>query len=144
MLFTGKLPFHLRMIRGSIGKKYCVKHYKGEKVVLTRYPNMKGVVASEKQKIGRRLFRKAVLYTQKIYGNAVLKEEKRKLLRRPKRLFQALMKEWFKRREEKKFWNERKARRWQRRLVIENNSLFFGLLVSIQCRHRIRKQKVPL
>ncbi|MER3471355.1 MAG: hypothetical protein C4330_08470 [Chitinophagaceae bacterium] len=113
-------------------------------MVLTRYPNMKGVVVSEKQKIGRRLFRKAVLYTQKIYGNAVLKEEKRKLLRRPKRLFQALMKEWFKRREEKKFWNERKARRWQRRVVIENNSLFFGLLVSIQCRHRIRKQKVPL
>ncbi|MER3472106.1 MAG: hypothetical protein C4330_12505 [Chitinophagaceae bacterium] len=104
MLFSGKLPLHLRMIRGSIGKKYCVKHYKGGKVVVTKYPDMKGIIASEKQKAGRRLFKRAVLYAQKVYSHSALKEEKRRRLRRPKGLFQALMKEWFKGREEKKFF----------------------------------------
>ena len=69
----------------------------------------------------RRLFSKAVKYAQSVYANPVLKEEKRRMLRRPKRLFQALMKEWFSKRSERSYWNQRRLNSWQRQVSMHNN-----------------------
>ena len=113
--------FQLSMIRGAIAKSFVVKHYRGGKVVVTKYPDMKNIVASEKQKVSRRLFRKAVKYAQKVFSNPALKEEKRRVLRRPRRLFQALMKEWFQLRKEREWRAERRIERWRRK-VRENES----------------------
>ena len=110
-----KLPFIYRMIRGAIGKKFVIKHYKYG-VVKTKYPDMTRIIPSEAQRIRRRLFRRAVVYAQKVYANPVLKEEQRRMLRRPKRLFQALMKDWFRQQKEKLFLNERRINRWRNNL----------------------------
>lgn len=103
------------MIRGAIGKRFVIKHYKYG-VVKTKYPDMSRIIPSEAQKMRRRLFKRAVAYAQKIYANPELKEEMRKILRRPRRLFQALMKEWFKQQKEKLFLNERRINRWRNNL----------------------------
>ena len=95
------------MIRGAIGKRFVIKHYKYG-VVKTKYPDMSRIIPSEAQKMRRRLFKRAVVYAQKVFANPILKEEKRRMLRRPRRLFQALMKEWFNKRKETQFWNERR------------------------------------
>ena len=112
-----QVSFLLSMIRGAIGKEFVVKHY-GRQVILTRYPNMEGIKPSRKQKQRRSLFKKAVLYAQNIYADPLLKEEKRRLLRRPKRLFQALMKEWFKQYEDSKARCEKRISVWQKNYAL--------------------------
>ncbi len=112
-----RLPFIYRMIRGAIGKRFVIKHY-AYGVVIARYPNMKSIIPSEAQKLRRRLFKKAVLYAQSIYAKPAVKEEKRRLMRRPKRFFQALMKEWFRKKEERKYWNERRLKTWKQNLAL--------------------------
>jgi hypothetical protein len=107
-----KVTFLHTLIRGAIGKEYVVKHYKN-RIIITRYANMKAIVASEKQKVRRSLFKRAVKYAQEIYANPVLKVEKRRILRRPKRLFQALMKEWFRKRREKEAKAAQRIDRWR-------------------------------
>ena len=114
-----RLPFIFTLLTGAIGKRFVIKHYKYG-VVMTRYPNMKNIIPSQAQKMRRRLFRKAVQYAQSIYANPALKEEKRRMLRRPKRLFQALIKEWFKKRQERQYWNIRRLKIWKQN--IEQNS----------------------
>ena len=117
-----RLPLRYRMIRGAIGKRFVIKHYTYG-AIMTRYPNMNNIIPTEAQKLRRRLFRKAVQYAQSIYADPVRKEERRRILRRPKRLFQALMKEWFNKRKETQFWNERRRRIWKSN-VISNNISF--------------------
>ena len=129
-----KLPFIYRMIRGAIGKKFVIKHYKYG-VVKTKYPDMSRIIPSEAQRMRRRLFKRAVVYAQKVYANPVLKEEKRRMLRRPKRLFQALMKDWFRQQKEKLFLNERRINRWRNNLsqsktVYTNNITVRSFLIS--------------
>ena len=114
-----KLPFIYRMIRGAIGKRFVIKHYSFG-VVKTKYPDMKHIIPSEAQKMRRRLFRQAVKYAQGIYANPELKEKKRRMMRRPRRLFQALMKEWFKKRAERAFLNQRRLRIWQEKVKINS------------------------
>jgi hypothetical protein len=111
------IPFSVRMIQGAIAKTFVVKHYR-HGVVVTRYPNMKGIVASPTQQMSRRLFKKAVLYAQQVYANPALKSEKTSRLRRPRRLFQALMKEWFAKRKEKACRCERRRNCWTRNVLI--------------------------
>ena len=108
-----RIPFLYRLVRGAIGKRFVVKHYRGGQVVVTRYPDMRGIIPSEEQKRRRRLFTRAVRYARKVYATPALKEERRRLLRRPHRLFQALMKDWFRTQKEKDY---RRQRRLQRRL----------------------------
>ena len=113
-----RLPFIYRIIRGAIGKRFVIKHYK-HGIIKTKFPNMKNIIPSEAQKQRRRLFRLAVKYAQSIYANPALKEEKRRMHRRPKRLFQSLMKEWFKKRAERNFWNQRRLTQWKNHLVVD-------------------------
>ena len=63
-----------RMIQGAIGKRFVIKHY-SYGIIMTRYPNMKNIIPTEKQKLRRRLFRKAVQYAQSICADPVLKEK---------------------------------------------------------------------
>ena len=95
-----KVPFVLRLLQGAIGKKYVVKHY-GYGLVITKFPEMTHIVASTKQKIRRRLFKQAVGFAKRIYIDSKKKEAYWKKLRRPKRFYQALMKVWFREKEEK-------------------------------------------
>ena len=111
-----------RIIQGSIGKRFVIKHY-SYGIIKTKFPNMKNIIPSEAQKQRRRLFRLAVKYAQSIYANPALKEEKRRMMRRPKRLFQALMKEWFKKREEKQFWNQRRIQQWKNNLTANQQTI---------------------
>ena len=113
-----RLPLTYRIIQGAIGKRFVIKHYKYG-VIKTRYPNMQNIVPSESQKKTRRLFRLAVRYAKCIYADPIRKEEKRRMMRRPKRLFQTLMKEWFKKRGERNFWNQRRLTQWKNNLVID-------------------------
>ena len=125
-----RLPLRYRMIRGAIGKRFVIKHYTYG-VVMTRYPDMKNIIPSEAQKMSRRLFRKAVKYAQSIYADPLLKEHKRRMLRRPKRLFQVLMKEWFNKRKDALFYNERRRRIWKTN-VLSNNISFNLHMVNSQ------------
>jgi len=89
----GQVPYLLLgMIRGSIGKCFVVKHYRGNKkkkwkkrIVITKYPDMSGVVASEKQRVRRDLFKEAVVYAQWVLSDPERKEAFRKTLPRKKR-----------------------------------------------------------
>jgi hypothetical protein len=69
-----QMPFYYRIIRGAIGRKFVVKHYKGGKIVKTRFPDMSGIVPTEKQKVRRDLFREAV-----VFAKWIIAEEERKL-----------------------------------------------------------------
>ena len=64
-----RMPFYYRMIRGAIGRKFVVKHYEGGRVVVTRFPDMSGIVATEKQRVRRDLFREAVVWAKWIIGD---------------------------------------------------------------------------
>ncbi|MCU7549088.1 hypothetical protein OCK74_08175 [Chitinophagaceae bacterium LB-8] len=82
----------LGMIRGSIGKCFVVKHYRGNKkkkwkkrIVITKYPDMSRIVASEKQRVRRDLFKEAVVYAQWILSDPEQKKAFRKTLPRKKR-----------------------------------------------------------
>ncbi|MCU7552483.1 hypothetical protein OCK74_25410 [Chitinophagaceae bacterium LB-8] len=82
----------LGMIRGTIGKCFVVKHYRGNKkkkwkkrIVITKYPDMSRIVASEKQRVRRDLFKEAVVYAQWILSDPERKEAFRKSLPRKKR-----------------------------------------------------------
>jgi hypothetical protein len=79
----------LGIIRGGVGKCFVVKHYrgkkKGRKIVVTRYPNMSGIVVSEKQRERRNLFREAVVYAKWIVGDEERKQAFRKTLPRKRR-----------------------------------------------------------
>jgi hypothetical protein len=68
------MPFYYRIIRGAIGKQFVVKHYKGGRIVKTRFPDMSGIVPTEKQKVRRDLFREAV-----VWAKWVIADEERKL-----------------------------------------------------------------
>jgi hypothetical protein len=72
MLSGYSLPPSIYKVSGAIGKKYVIKQYKKGQVV-TRYPDMSGIVPSTKQKVRRRLFARAVRYAQSIYWKPELK-----------------------------------------------------------------------
>jgi hypothetical protein len=80
----------LLMIRGVMGKCFVVKHYrgknkKGREIVVTRYPDMSGIVASERQRETRNLFKEAVVYAKWIVEGEERKKAFRKTLPRRKR-----------------------------------------------------------
>ncbi|HEX2606451.1 MAG TPA: hypothetical protein VHK91_03690 [Flavisolibacter sp.] len=111
-----ELSFKEKMIQGRIGKRFVIKHYKTYKVK-TKVPDMSGIIPSRGQKRQRRLFRLAVQYAQEIYWNPAKREEKERIYRRPWRLFQKLMKEWFQKRKAKREAAQRRLNIWQRNVA---------------------------
>ena len=113
MLSSYSLPPSMFWVSGAIGKKYVIKQYKKGQVV-TRYPDMSRIVPTTKQKVRRRLFARAVRYAQSIYWKRELKAEWKRKLRRPRRLFQALMKQYYRQLARKREQNEIRILQWQR------------------------------
>jgi hypothetical protein len=68
------MPYYYRMIRGAIGKNFVIKHYKGGKVVRTKFLDMSGIVVTEKQRVRRDLFREAV-----VFAKWIISDDERKL-----------------------------------------------------------------
>jgi hypothetical protein len=115
--FRGQpIPFSESLVRGAIGKAFVIKHYKKGKIIKTKYPDMQGIKPSSKQKISRRTFRKAVAFAQAIYWNPEKKAEWKAKLRKPRRLFQALMKVYYKQKAERAFRNQQRLNKWRRTL----------------------------
>ncbi|HEX2609231.1 MAG TPA: hypothetical protein VHK91_17740 [Flavisolibacter sp.] len=142
-----ELSFKEKMIQGRIGKRYVIKHYKTYKVK-TKVPDMSNIIPSRGQKRQRRLFRLAVQYAQEIYWNPVKREEKERIYRRPWRLFQKLMKEWFKKRKAKREAAQRRLNIWRRNVAAHPTTLFDtvfdGLRVSeLMCAHNEKKISAP-
>jgi hypothetical protein len=112
-----RVGFPYCIIQGRIGKRFVVKHYRKYKIK-GKYPNMEGIIPSKRQKRQRRLFRLAVQYAQSIYWNPKKRAEKERIYRRPWRLFQKLMKEWFKKREAKRAAAQRRINLWKRNIEL--------------------------
>ncbi|HEX2606698.1 MAG TPA: hypothetical protein VHK91_04930 [Flavisolibacter sp.] len=123
-----ELSFKEKMIQGRIGKRYVIKHYKTYKVK-TKVPDMSGIIPSRGQKRQRRLFRLAVQYAQEIYWNPAKREEKERIYRRPWRLFQKLMKEWFQKRKAKREAAQRRLTIWRRNVEV-NGGMDWKLVVD--------------
>ena len=86
-----KLPLSLLMIRGGIGKQFVIKHYKWG-IIMTKFPDMSGIVASKGQRRCRNIFKEAVAYARKVIADPVLKNEWQKKLRRRNGVYNAAVK----------------------------------------------------
>src|SRR5688572_27264041 len=100
----------VRMIRGAIGKNFVVKHYKGRRLVVTRFPDMSGIEATEKQKVRRDLFREAVVFAKWIIAEDVRKLAFKDTLPRKKRrkVYQAAL---------QMYMREKGNKRWLRKVI---------------------------
>ena len=88
-----QVGFLHRLIRGAIGKKYVIKHYRYG-VIMTRFPDMTRIIASGKQRKCRNLFREAVAFAMSVMADPVQKEAYKKKLKVRYRLFNRLIKEY--------------------------------------------------
>jgi hypothetical protein len=106
------MPFYYRMIRGAIGRKFVIKHYKGGRIVMTKFPDMSGTVATEKQKVRRDLFREAVVWAKWIIADEERRLAFKNTLPRKKRrkVYQAAL---------QMYMREKGNKRWLRK-VLEN------------------------
>lgn len=76
-----KIPLHLQMMRGGIGKQFVIKHY-GKRIVMTKFPDMSNIVASTQQRKCRNLFTEAVVYAKSVIADPLLKKEWQRRIRR--------------------------------------------------------------
>ena len=63
------------MISGALGKKIVVKQYR-DGTVVTRYPDMTMIIASEKQRNCRNLFKEAVAFAKVINNSPAVRKER--------------------------------------------------------------------
>ena len=122
------LPPSMFEVRGAIGKQFVMKRY-GKKTVVTRYPDMTRIVPTVKQKVRRRLFARVVRYAQSIYWKPELRAEWKRKLRRPRRLFQAMMKQYYRQLQQQAERRESRIRKWQRSVAV-SSGLLQGALLS--------------
>jgi len=88
-----KVPLLLALMGGAIGKKYVVKHYR-DAVVVTRFPDMSGIVATIHQRKCRNLFKEAVAWAKQVMADPLAKQAYQKKLQPKDRLFNRLVKEY--------------------------------------------------
>jgi hypothetical protein len=69
-----KIPFSHTLIRGSIGRKFVVKHY-AYGTVITKHPCMNKIVPSAKQEHRRNIFKKAVAFARSINNDPIKKQQ---------------------------------------------------------------------
>jgi hypothetical protein len=88
----------LHMIRGGVGKSFVVKRYRGGRMVVTHFPDMSGVMVTEKQRVRRDLFREAVVFAKWIIADEERKLAFRNTLPRKKRkkVYQAALQMYIK------------------------------------------------
>ena len=85
------LPLLLTFIRGAIGREYVIKHYRWG-IIKTKYPDMTKIVASEKQRNCRDLFREAVAKAKIVMADPVQKAAWKKKVRKQHLLFNMIIK----------------------------------------------------
>jgi hypothetical protein len=90
---TSTLPLLLTFVRGAIGKEYVIKHYRYG-IVKTKYPDMTRIIASERQRSCRDLFKAAVAHAQKVMADPVQKAAWLKKLRQKHLVFNMIIKEF--------------------------------------------------
>ena len=79
---NNRIPKHLRTIRGGFKGHFVIKHYKGGHIVMTKFPDMSGIIASMQQRRCRNLFAKAVVYAKSVIADPELKAAWQKKIRR--------------------------------------------------------------
>jgi hypothetical protein len=83
-------------LSGAIGQELVIKQY-GDKVVVTKYPDMSKVKPSERQREQRKRMREANQYAQSIMCNPILKESYQKNLQPGESIYKKAVKEYFER-----------------------------------------------
>jgi hypothetical protein len=84
----------LKGLRGALGKQLVVKQWR-DKVVVTKYPDMRRVKPSELQKIGRNLFAEAVAYASAINRNPIQKAAYLQKVKDGETVYHYAIKEYF-------------------------------------------------
>ena len=79
---NNRIPKHLRTIRGGFKGHFVIKHYRGGHIVMTKFPDMSGIIASVHQRRCRNLFAKAVVYAKSVIADPDLKAAWQKKIRR--------------------------------------------------------------
>jgi hypothetical protein len=128
-----KIPLLYRMIRGAVGKRFVVKHYKGGKIVITKYPDMSGIVLSGKQRVRRDLFREAVVYAKWIVGDEARKKAFRKTLpwKKRKHVYQAAIRLYMRMHGDQQWLRKQLAVRSMTRVQTEDALATNGVWVRI-------------
>jgi hypothetical protein len=84
----------LEALQGTIGKELVIKQY-CDKVVVTRYPDMSKVKATERQKEQRRKMKEANDYAKAVLKNPELKAFYEKQLQPGESIYRKAIKEYF-------------------------------------------------
>ena len=84
-------------LSGALAKEIVFKKYKN-KTVVSKYPDMSKVKATEKQKVQRKLMKEANAYASKIRRDAELRAEYEKKLNPGERVYHKAKKEFFEKR----------------------------------------------
>lgn len=82
-------------LKGRVGE-FIFKKY-GNRMVVSKVPDMSGIKPTKKQKVKRSRFKEAVAYAQSIVHDPEKKAAYKKTLGRGKRVFQSAIKEYLKR-----------------------------------------------
>ena len=82
MMKKHRIPKHLWYVRGGFKGHFVIKHYRGGVVVMTKFPDMSGIIASVRQRRCRNLFARAVVYAKSVIGDPELKAAWQKKIRR--------------------------------------------------------------
>ena len=92
-----KLTDHsiLSGISGALGKEVVFKKY-ATGIVVSKMPDMSGVVPSQKQSVRREIFQQAVYYAKSINSNPELKKAYATKLGEGESVFNAAIKEYLK------------------------------------------------
>ena len=85
----------LKGLRKSLGKQLVFKKY-GDKIVVTKYPDMSRVKRSRRQKLGTDLFRQAVAYAKGVLRDETKRKAIARRLRRGKTVYHAAISEFMK------------------------------------------------
>lgn len=88
-----KQSFPTCIISGAIGKKFVVKQYR-EGTVVTAYPDMTKVVASDGQHECRNLFKDAVAFAKEIINDPAKKKEYAKKIKKGNSVYHTAIKEY--------------------------------------------------
>ena len=98
----------LQGFSGAIGKQIVVKRY-GDKIVITKFPDMSSVKTSANQKLRRSVFTEAVAYAKAIIRDPKKKAAYQKQLKKGQRVYQAAVSEYMKKHiKESEFKQKRK------------------------------------
>jgi hypothetical protein len=90
----------LEALSGALGKEIVIKQY-ADKTVVSKYPDMSKVKASQRQRAQRELMAQANAYASSINRSPVLRAKYKKKLKAGESVYHFAIKEFFKKRKKK-------------------------------------------